>query len=204
MKRSFTILELIIVVLILSILYTSFTPKTNTNNIHELKNRLILQLKYLRYKALTDSKYDELDSKWHKERWSFKIFNCDKNKDGVYYAMYSDTNNTGSVAATEALDDPLSNKNIYTGKQCIPNNSNSKYVLLTDNFKVKEISSTCNSTDAIVQISFGFDGNVYTRLSKDEGDSYNYRLEEKCIINIVDNDSNELDIVIENKTGFIY
>ena len=99
MKKSFTILELIIVLLLLSLLYTSFIPKTNTNNIYELKNRLILQLKYLRYKALTDSKYDESDSRWHKERWSFKIFNCNKNKDGVYYAMYSDINNSGVIAA---------------------------------------------------------------------------------------------------------
>ena len=71
MKKSFTILELIIVLLLLSLLYTSFIPKINTNNIYELKNRLILQLKYLRYKALTDSKYDESDSKWHKKRWFF-------------------------------------------------------------------------------------------------------------------------------------
>lgn len=204
MKKSFTILELIIVLLLLSLLYTSFIPKTNTNNIYELKNRLILQLKYLRYKALTDSKYDESDSKWHKERWSFKIFNCDKNKDGVYYTMYSDLNNTGQVAADEALDDPLSNKNIFTGKQCIPNNSNSKYVLLTDNFNVREIYATCNSTKAIVQISFGFDGNVYSKLSKDENDSFNYKLEEKCIINIVDKDSNKIFITVQNKTGFIY
>lgn len=204
MKKSFTILELIIVLLLLSLLYTSFIPKINTNNIYELKNRLILQLKYLRYKALTDSKYDESDSKWHKERWSFKIFNCDKNKDGVYYVMYSDTNNSGSVKGEEALDDPLSNKNIFTGKQCIPNNSNSKYVLLTDNFNINDISGTCKSTDAIVQISFGYDGNVYSRLSTDKNDSFNYKLEEKCIISIIDKDSNKINITVENKTGFIY
>lgn len=204
MKKSFTILELIIVLLLLSILYTSFIPKTNTNNINELKNRIILQLKYLRYKALTDSKYDKSDSRWHKERWSFKIFNCDKNKDGVYYAMYSDINNTGSVAASEALDDPLSGRNIFTGKQCISNNSNSKYVLLTDNFNVKNISATCNSTDAVVQISFGFDGNVYSRLSRFENDSFNYRIEEKCIIYIEDKENYKTNITIESKTGFIY
>lgn len=204
MKKSFTILELIIVLLLLSLLYTSFIPKTNTNNIYELKNRLILQLKYLRYKALTDSKYDESDSKWHKKRWSFKIFNCNKNKDGVYYVMYSDTNNSGLIKGDEALDDPLSNKNIYSAHQCIPNNSNSKYVLLSDNFNIKEISATCKSTDAIVQISFGFDGNIYSRLSNDDGDSNNYKLEEKCIINIIDKDSNKISITVENKTGFIY
>ncbi len=204
MKKSFTILELIIVLLLISLLYTSFIPKTNTNNIHELKNRLILQLKYLRYKALTDDKFDNSEPLWHKRRWTFKIFNCDKNKDGVFYLMYTDLNMKGHASSDETLKDPLSNKYIFSGRQCIPNNSNSKYVLLSDHFNVKEISATCKSTKSIVQISFGNDGNVYSRLSTEDNDIARYKLEDKCIIKIIDSDSNKIDITVENKTGFIY
>ena len=49
MKNSFSILELIIVILLMSFLYTQFLPKNKIDYLDEVTNRLSLYLSEVRY-----------------------------------------------------------------------------------------------------------------------------------------------------------
>ncbi len=138
MKNSFSFLELILTLTLLTFLYTIFIPKHNTSNINELTSKLSLYISYTRYKALIDEKFDNTDSLWHKKRWTMKFFRCDKDEGGIYFVIYSDTNMTGHPNQKESLKDSLTNRYIYSTNSCQEKNDNSKYVLLTKNYDIKK------------------------------------------------------------------
>ena len=202
MKKSFTLLELILVILLLSILYMAFIPKTKINNLDELKEKLTLQIKHLRNKALIDSKYNE-DLKWQKQNWTIKFFRCKKIIGGLYYVIYSDKNKTGHPNQDESLKDPLSNKYIYSSNSCEENEKNSKYTLLTKNFNIKSVNISCNKTTSLGQVSFSYDGKAYSKLANNINDQEEYEINEPCILEFLDNKNDKFEIIIENKTSYI-
>lgn len=202
MKKSFSLLEIILTISLISFLYTLFIPKKQINNLNELTNRLSLYITNLRYKALVDDKYDPEDPLWHKKRWTIKFFRCRESVGGIYYSIYSDKNKTGHPSIEDSLKDPLTNKNIYSSNSCEENSANSKYVLLTKNFGIKEINISCNNTTSLGQLSFGSDGKVYTKLSAFENDSDNYELEKRCKIKLVTKENINREIEINQFTSY--
>lgn len=204
MKKTFSLLEVLLVISLLGFLYTTFIPKTQINKIDELSNRLVLYLKQTRYKALINDKYDEFDEYWHKKRWTLKFFRCRKNVGGIYYTIYSDNNKTGHPSIEDTLKDSLTQKNIYSTNYCKENMNNSKYVLITKNFDIKEVRITCNDTHSLGQISFGRDGKIYSKLSNVPNDNYSYEIKDSCKIKLVHKDKEERNIILEGSTGYIY
>ena len=71
MKKGFSLLELIFVISIVGIIVTHSIQKDNLSKIKIAKNQILLHLKYARYIAMLDNKYDYEDTLWHKKRWSF-------------------------------------------------------------------------------------------------------------------------------------
>ena len=131
MKKSFSFLEIILVVSPLGFIYTIFIPKNKINKLDEIANRLSLYIAYTRLKAMLDDKYEDTDPLWHKKRWTIKFFRCRNTEDGIYFVIYSDKNKTGHPSEEDSLKDPLTNKLIYSSNYCQENTKNSKYVLLT-------------------------------------------------------------------------
>lgn len=203
MKKSSILLEFIIVIVLISIVYSLFLPKPNKNKLKELENRIVLYMKILRYQALIDSKDNPKETLWFKKRWTIKFFRCDKTKGGVYFVIYSDKNMTGHPNQDESLKDPLTNKYIYSTNTCEENTNNSKYTLLSKNFDIKDINISCNNTDSLGQISFGNDGKVYSKLSSTAGEYYEYEIKKDCFIKFTSNDEKNFVIKIVSNTGFI-
>lgn len=203
MKKSFSILEIIIIIFVILLLYSTFIPKTNHNfKLDEITNRLILYIAYTRFKALVDEKFNDKDEKWHKKRWSIKFLRC-RNDNGLYYSIYSDENESGQISKEDTLKDPLTNKHIYSSNSCEENNSNSKYVLLTKNFDVTNVEVSCNKTDSLGQLAFSSDGKVYARLSANPNESDKYEIKEPCFIKLISRDKQKKEIKIVEKTGFV-
>ena len=203
MKKSFSFLEMIIVLLLITLLYTQFIPKNEINKLNEITTRLSLYITYLRYKAMVNNKYDDEDTLWHKKRWTLKFFRCRDDKDGIYFTIYSDKNKTGHPSVEDSLKDPLTNKNIYSSNYCKENNANSKYVLLTKNFDIENVNISCNNTSSLGQLSFGNDGKVYSRLSNYENESEEYEIKSPCEIKLRTKNGEEGTLLIENLTGYV-
>lgn len=209
MKKSFILLEIIIVILIISVIYTSFTPKKSENRLEELSQRVKLYLNYTRYKALLDDVYDEnkikdengfeKENMWYKKRWTMKFQRCNSSTGGMFFTIYSDKNMAGGVNREETLKDPLTNRYIYANNGCSENQLDSKYTLVTQNFGVENINISCNSTDSLGQISFGNDGKVYSRLSEEA----TYEIKTPCKITFFDKIGNFKTITIYPNSGFI-
>jgi len=203
MKKSFSLFEIVIVVILITFLYSIFTPKQNQNKLNDITNRLSLYISYIRLKALLDDKFDKSDSLWHKKRWSIKFFRCRESEDGIYFIIYSDKNKTGQPSIEDSLKDPLSNKNIYSSNFCQENDKNSKYVLLTKNFDITDVKISCNNTTSLGQLSFGNDGKVYSKLSNIENEFYEYEIDKECKISIKSKNGEVKEIKIHPKSGFV-
>ncbi len=202
-KRGFTLLEILLIITLLLIISAFINLNQPINKLELATKRLALYLKETRYKALVDDKYNHEDQLWHKMRWTLKFFRCNKNDGGIYYIVYSDKNKKGHPNVDEALDDPLTNRKIYSTNQCKETSEYSKYTLLTKEFDVVGIDMTCNKTSGLGQISFGSDGRVYSKLSSNDGDFYEYEIKNKCIIKVIDKNSKEISIEIYAKTGYV-
>jgi type II secretory pathway pseudopilin PulG len=203
-KKSFTLLELIIVLFLISLLYTAFIPKNKISKIDEITNRLVLYLKQTRYQALIDNKYNENDDKWFKSGWTMKFFRCRDKEDGIYYSIYSDKNKSGHPSIEDTLKDPLTNKNIYSSNFCKEKNEHSKYVLISKYYGINKVNISCNETSSLGQISFSSNGKVYSKLSNKEKRAYDYEINNKCFIELENLNNEKRTIVIESKTSFIH
>ena len=161
-------------------------------------------MKYTRYKAMLDNRYNIDDDMWFKERWTIKFQKCSKNIGGLYFIVFRDLNHKGSPNKTECLKDPLSNKYLYSHYDCDPSQDESKYILLTKEYGITDINISCNSTSTLGQISFGYDGKVYSRLGTKPQDINKYEINKICSITLTDEYNNSATIKINPKTGYIF
>ena len=204
MKKSFSLLELILIIALIGFLYTAFIPKTKISNIDELANRLVLYLKQTRYQSLISDKFDNDDSLWHKKRWTLKFFRCRESIGGIYYSIYSDRNNSGHPRIEDSLKDSLTLKNIYSTNHCKENIKNSKFVLISQNYNIESVKVSCNETNSLGQLSFGSDGKIYSKLSNISNDSSSHEIINNCKIELIDKLNKKRTIHLESKTGYIY
>ena len=202
MKKSFSLLEIVLTILLISFIYTIFLPKNKINYIDEVTTRMQLYISYVRYKALIDDKFDLQDSLWHKKRWTIKFFRCRESVGGIYYAIYSDNNKTGIPSAEDSLKDPLSQKNIYSSNYCEENSSNSKFVLLTKNFGITDVQISCNDTTSLGQLSFDSDGKVYSKLSNYANESNEYEINKPCFLKFISKDGENKELVVNPYTSY--
>jgi len=100
MKKSFSLLELIAVIIIAGILYTILSPQLSDTSLTQATDKLITHINYTRHLAIKDNKmqYYPIDSSivegnrskyWFKQWWQLRI---GKNSDGDYfYEIFSDS-----------------------------------------------------------------------------------------------------------------
>ncbi|MBT3281248.1 MAG: type II secretion system protein [Campylobacteraceae bacterium] len=204
MKKSFTLLELIFTLIILSIVISTTIPKPQHSNLDLAANRVILYLKHTRYLGLIDNKLKLDDDMWYKERWTMKFQNCASSIGGLYFVVFSDINHKGSPNKNECAKDPITSRWLYSHWDCNPSDDESKYILLTKEYGVTKVDISCNSTSTIGSISFGNTGQAYSRLGTKPQEVERYKLTQTCYIKLFDKDDNFVKIAIEPNTGFIH
>ncbi len=202
-KKSFSLIELIFIIVLASIIASQFIPKNNFSKLQQATDKIILYLKYTRYIAMLDNKFDIENDEWYKAWWTLKFRRCNKDIGGLYYVVYSDVSGgTAHYKKEDCLKDPISNKYLYSnGCKEDTINDKSKYILLTKEFGITSVDVTCNITGAIGQISFAHDGKIYSQLGAVPIEEY--EITETCYINLYDK-NNKVTIAIEPNTGYIY
>lgn len=199
-KHSFSLIEIIIVIAFLAIALSITLPKKQITKLDLAADRLVIYLNYIRYIAFIDNKFDINDVEWEKKRWSIKFQRCSKEADGLYFVVFSDkSGGTGAFKKAETMKDPLNNKYLYSGYDCDPGHNESKNILLTKEYGVKSIKVSCNTTSTIGQISFGYDGKIYSHLGMNIQE-----IKEPCIITLKDDKGDEKRIELIPNTGYIH
>jgi type II secretory pathway pseudopilin PulG len=200
---AFSVIELLISLMLIGILSYMVLLKPVMNDFDIAVKRLYIYLKQTRLQAFIHNQYESNDPLWHKKRWTLKFMRCNKNKEGLYYVIYSDTNQTGHPSLNESLQDPLTKKYIYSTNRCEENTKTSPYVLLSHKYNIMDVKLSCNNTSSLGQLSFGSDGKVYTKLSNLPYDISSNELITTCQLELIHKNKEKRTIIIHGKTGYI-
>lgn len=199
-RDSFSIIELITLVVIIALVLIIALPNTNNSKLQLVSQKIELYLNYIRYVAFIDNKFTQDDSEWEKKRWSLKFQRCSNPEDGLYFVAFSDEfGGTGAFKKVDTLKDPLNNKYMYSGYDCIPSHNESENILLTKQYGITKVEVSCNTTATIGQISFGFDGKIYSQLGTNIKE-----ITKPCLITFYDLKGEYSQIILEPKTGYVH
>jgi prepilin-type N-terminal cleavage/methylation domain-containing protein len=99
MKKAFTMLELVFVIIVVGILSTILIPHTKINPVQECAVDLLSQIRYTQHLATIDDKYNNSIT-WFKNRWQIRF-------DGNKYTIVSDNN-------TKVAQNPSNNNSTFT------------------------------------------------------------------------------------------
>jgi len=117
MKKAFTMIELVFVLVVIGILSAVIIPRVETNPLQEAAIQLVSDIRYTQHLSLVDDKYDSGDSVWFKKRWQI-AFGKPANADGKYaYTIYADTvgSSSGDADKEEIAINPQNTNQIMTG-----------------------------------------------------------------------------------------
>jgi prepilin-type N-terminal cleavage/methylation domain-containing protein len=218
MKRAFTMLELIFVIVVMGILAGAIIPNINSNPLREAAIQLISHIRYTQHLAMVDDKFDTNDSKWFTKRWQIIFGKSNSTEHKWAYTIFSDyANSDSNPNLSEIAKDPLRNgadnststaKLLSGGYSGILNSTDkraNKKMNLGMSYGITDISMSGGCSASNVRISFDVMGrpiqkplDSYTTAYKSTG-----LIKSTCNIILKHNDSN-ITIAIEPETGYAH
>jgi len=117
MKKAFTMIELVFVIVVIGILAAAIIPSTKTNPLQEAAIQLISHIRYTQHLAIADDMYDSGDTDWYKKRWQIVFINSSKSNSKYAYTIYSDFTggSTGDPNVKEIAHNPQNPLQLMTG-----------------------------------------------------------------------------------------
>ena len=116
MKKAFTMLELVFVIVVMGILAAAIIPSTKTNPVQEAAIQVLSHIRYTQHLAMVDDKFDTSDTEWYKSRWQLIFYNGDNSNDVPAYTIFSDNPTySGDPSKNEIALDPQNKSRLMTG-----------------------------------------------------------------------------------------
>ena len=221
MKRAFTLLELIIVIVVIGILAAVIFPRIGTDSVERAAKDILEHIRYTQHLAMVDDKYDPSDPNCYKEYWQIRFFRrAQASADGTTskwaYAIFSDKNGgsgyDGNPNATtgEVALDPITKK-LLSGGFTIAYSDQRTY-------KPAAIEETYGITNVIFSSSCSYYGSkrvVYDPMGRPlKGNPQTYGslyptnriIKQQCTIDFCFNSTcdKNFTIAINQETGFAY
>jgi prepilin-type N-terminal cleavage/methylation domain-containing protein len=231
MKKAFTLIEFLFVILIISILSISIIPNIKDNSLYEAATQVVTDIRYTQHLAMIDDKFDKSEKSWYKRRWTIRFrenlsFTSTLPPIAVYdkiwaYTIYSDTPNYNGREPdlVSIAKDPL-NKNKYLSGGWdntlhVENKASLSRMRLGEKYGIKDVkfSGGCRSTVRYVYFDiFGRPFNSSTRDNSYELASAGWHkiLTRPCKISLCTKEcrgqksDTEVIITIEPETGYVH
>jgi len=117
MKNSFTLLELIFVIVVVGIIAVVTLRKTPSDNLDRATIQLVSHLRYTQHLALNQDFYSTTDMNWFKRRWKLSFSNGADTNNYWAYSVWADTagDATGSPDPKEIAVNPMNKSKRLTG-----------------------------------------------------------------------------------------
>ncbi len=121
MKKAFTMMEIVFVIVIVAILSALLLPNFSKDDARLAALQLLSDIRYTQHLALIDDKYDPTDNQWYKGRWQL-LFGTSSNATGIdtggfiAYTIFSDSGAyTGNPSLSEIAINPLDSTKLMSG-----------------------------------------------------------------------------------------
>ncbi|MCF6172893.1 MAG: prepilin-type N-terminal cleavage/methylation domain-containing protein [Campylobacteraceae bacterium] len=211
MKKAFTMLELVFVIVVVGILSAMIAPNFQRNSVREAADQLISHIRYTQHLAMMDDMYDPNDSTWFQERWQLIFAHNVESKSVWAYTIFSDSSNhDGNVNIGDTIaKNPLNNKQYLSGGYSagvipLSDNRRMKNLALEEKYGVTSIvfSNGCNIANRIAFDYLGrpMQGSLNTGTFVYQASRL---LVTPCDINLSDG-SKSITIAIEPETGYAH
>ncbi len=201
MKRGFTLIELVFVIIIIGVLSAILAPRFDRPSITEATHQLVSHIRYTQHLAMMDDKFSPATRFWHRERWHIQFNNLDT----TIYTVASNRDRAGALIPADIARDP-SDQAVFltadTNIEGIDNTNDKKELNLREKYGVKSLvlSESCAGNSII---SFDYLGRPMTGNLLEDASSYTNKLmQDRCVI-VLWTDV-KVQIAIEPETGYVH
>jgi len=220
MKKAFTMLELVFVIIVIGVIAATIIPNIKSNSLKEAATQLVSHIRYTQHLAMVDDKFNANDSKWYMKRWQIIFGKSAYTDQNWAYTIFSD--DAGSAGhsnpgLSEIAKDPSRNSGDintttakllsggYTGTLYSSDKRANKKMNLGASYGVTNVSMSGGCSSSNVRISFDVMGrpiqkplHSYTTAYKSSG-----LIKTTCNI-ILENQDSNITIAIEPETGYTH
>ncbi|QSZ42337.1 prepilin-type N-terminal cleavage/methylation domain-containing protein [Sulfurimonas aquatica] len=220
MKKAFTMLELVFVIVVIGILAATIIPTVKTNPLQEAAIQLVSHIRYTQHLALVNDQFSTTDTNWYKQRWQIAFSASAAADNQPAYTIYADTSgsSTGDADKEEVALNPENSAQLMTGGYSGDNKMDinhadfigMKKLNLGLSYGVDSItlSSTCKVSGS-TRIAFDHLGRpIKGKLggASGGGNAEAYEsdnlIQDNCIIVLKDADDNNVSIIVRPETGY--
>ena len=220
LKKAFTMVELLIVIVILAILASYSIPRFKRDTRSEAINHILTMIRYTQNLALHDTKHSIDSTNWQRSFWRFSIYKC-RNSNDLFYKIGTDKDYNKGINRAETAIDPSNNKFTFwdTRKPCPINTTDaladqvSPNIFLTRKYGIKSVNfSSCmvmtnaKKTSSYEYIGFdNFGRPIMSYLASIKPSYWGYMVS-KCQItfNFTDNSTKPFTIIVEPESGYTH
>lgn len=90
MKKAFSMLELVFVLVVIGILAVMMLPQMQSTKLREAAIQVVSHIRYTQHLAMVDDKFDVNDADWYKSRWHILFGASDDTEGKIAYSIFSD------------------------------------------------------------------------------------------------------------------
>ena len=217
MKKAFTLLELIFVIVVIGILAAVIIPNTRTNPLQEAAVQLVSHIRYTQHLAMIDDKYDDADTNWYKNKWQIIFEETAYSEHKISYTIFADTagGSSGNVDINEVAINPQDRTKKLTGGTdhfYTTDKEATASMNIGKNFGVSEVKvtgggGTTTTAKRILFDNFGRPYKITNMTSETKGLAQSPIYIKLCVGSCSGNNdratnNKELVIKIENETGY--
>ena len=118
MKKAFTMIELVFVIVIVGIISVMIAPNFQGNNLRQAADQVVSHIRYTQHLAMMDNKFSTTDTNWFLGRWQIRFSQANGSEsyfimsDSIISSYDANPNAPVGFAYSEVAQDPL-NPNQY-------------------------------------------------------------------------------------------
>jgi len=200
MKRAFTTIELIFVIVVIGILAAVIIPRFHSDRLRNAANHILTYIRYTQHLAMIDDRFQPNKDGWYKERWRISFRDCNGASTQKYFVIYRDLNHGGAASAPgkdESAINELDKKYLYNDGSCDVQSDESEAVLIGKKFGINALHFHGGCRNQYI----GFD-----EIGRPYNDLYHHEyspIRSDCLITF-SNDEGSFTITITKETGYSY
>lgn len=213
LKKAFTMIELVIVIVVVGILASVLTPKFDRNSLLEAADQVVSHIRYAQHLAINQNVFDSNDPTWFNRRWGVRFNNLNNEFRYSVCRKISPNLNGGCNSVSNArygqgiaVDPQSPNKILSGGYDGVADANNlNRNMNLGVKFGVQAVvfGGGCAGAQTI---TFDDKGRPYNTLSGNIGVASNL-ITAPCTITLTNdgpaaNGENQAVITIQPETGF--
>lgn len=232
MKKAFTMIELVFVIVIVGIISAMIAPSFGANNLRQAADQVVSHIRYTQHLAMMDNKFSTTDPEWFKGRWQIRFFEditftvvlppVETYTNIWSYSIYSDSPGYSDLPnLTEMARDPLNSSAYlsggYNNTLHVEDTNSNENMRLNTKYGIQDVRFTGGCRGGINHLSFDNIGRPFNNYITNNSPygivhpTHKRLIETQCVVQlctVIDCTTAAVDeiveIAIEPETGYTH